>query len=113
MPSIGSTHEPPPKPQTSKEQVIHPSEFPIKFEDDGRTSNLRHHYLAILDFDLLIALLENPPCSYIVFVTPSKASLRWHIKTLFNTISRTYLSVTIFNTLSTSRDIYTHFLTRF
>ena len=30
---LDSTHEPSPEPQTPKERVIHPSEFPIKFED--------------------------------------------------------------------------------
>jgi hypothetical protein len=38
MPFPGSTHEPPPKPQTLKEKVLHPSEFPIKFKDYGNTS---------------------------------------------------------------------------
>ena len=42
-PSLGSTHEPSPKPQTPKEQVIHPSEFPIEFGDYGNTSKCRGH----------------------------------------------------------------------
>jgi hypothetical protein len=43
IPSLGSTHEPSPKPQTPKEQVIHPSEFPIEFRDYGNTSIHRGH----------------------------------------------------------------------
>jgi hypothetical protein len=42
-PSLGSTYEPPPEPQTSKETMLHPSEFPIKFEDYGNTSKLPWH----------------------------------------------------------------------
>jgi hypothetical protein len=38
IPSLGLTHEPSPKPQTPKERVIHPSEFPIEFRDYGNTS---------------------------------------------------------------------------
>ena len=38
IPSLGSTHEPSPEPRTPKEQVIHPSEFPIEFWDYGNTS---------------------------------------------------------------------------
>ena len=30
------THEPSPEPQTPMERLIHPSEFPIKFEDYGK-----------------------------------------------------------------------------
>jgi hypothetical protein len=36
-------HEPSPKPRTPKERVIHPSEFPIKFEDYGNTSKHSWH----------------------------------------------------------------------
>ena len=43
MPSLGSTHEPSPKPWTLKERVLHPSEFPIKLEDYGNTSKLSWH----------------------------------------------------------------------
>jgi hypothetical protein len=32
---LGSTREPPPEPRTLKEKLLHPSEFPIKFEDYG------------------------------------------------------------------------------
>jgi len=35
--------EPSPEPQTAKERVIHPSEFPIKFKDYGNTSKLSWH----------------------------------------------------------------------
>jgi hypothetical protein len=38
VPSIGSTYEP--EPWTRKETLLHPSKFPIKFEDDGNTSKL-------------------------------------------------------------------------
>ena len=38
IPSLDSTREPSPKPRTSKERLIHPSEFPIEFEDYGNTS---------------------------------------------------------------------------
>jgi hypothetical protein len=31
--SLDSTHEPSPEPQTPKDRIIHPSEFPIKFKD--------------------------------------------------------------------------------
>jgi hypothetical protein len=43
MPSLGSTHQPSPKPRTLKERVIHLSEFPIKFEDYDNTSKLSQH----------------------------------------------------------------------
>jgi len=43
IPSLGSTLEPSPEPRTSKERIIHPSEFPIKFEDPGNTSKLSWH----------------------------------------------------------------------
>jgi hypothetical protein len=36
--SLDLTHEPSPEPRTPKERLIHPSEFPIKFEDYGNTS---------------------------------------------------------------------------
>ena len=41
--SLGLTHEPSPEPQTPKEQVIHPLEFPIEFEDYGNTSKYLWH----------------------------------------------------------------------
>jgi hypothetical protein len=41
--SLDSTHEPSPKPWTSKERVIHPSEFPIEFEDYGTTLKISRH----------------------------------------------------------------------
>jgi hypothetical protein len=41
--SLDLTHVPLPEPQTSKERVIHPLEFPIKFEDYGNTS--KHFWL--------------------------------------------------------------------
>jgi hypothetical protein len=41
--SLDSTHEPSPEPRTSKERVIHPSEFPIKFEDYGNALKLFWH----------------------------------------------------------------------
>jgi hypothetical protein len=37
--SLNSTHELSLEPRTPKEGVIHPSEFPIEFEDYGNTSN--------------------------------------------------------------------------
>jgi hypothetical protein len=40
IPSLGSTYEPSLEPRTSKETMLHPSEFPIKLEDYGNT--LRH-----------------------------------------------------------------------
>ena len=40
IPSLDSTHEPSPEPQTSKEGVLHPLEFPIEFGDYGNTSKL-------------------------------------------------------------------------
>ena len=36
--SLDSTYETSPEPQTPKETLIHPLEFPIKFEDYGNTS---------------------------------------------------------------------------
>jgi hypothetical protein len=47
------------------------------------------------------ALLENPPCMYVLVVAHTKASLRRYIKTLFETILRTHQNVTVFDTLST------------
>ena len=41
--SLGSTLEPSPEPRTPKERVLHPSEFPIKFEDYGNTSKISWH----------------------------------------------------------------------
>ena len=43
IPSIGSNHEPSLEPQTPKESVLHPLEFPIKFEDYGNTSKISRH----------------------------------------------------------------------
>ena len=43
IPSLDSTHEPSPEPRTPKEKLIHPSEFPIKFEDYSDTSKLLRH----------------------------------------------------------------------
>ena len=43
IPSLGSTYEPSPEPQTPKETMLHPSEFPIKFKDYGDTSKLLRH----------------------------------------------------------------------
>ena len=36
IPSLDSTHEPSPEPQTPKERVLYPLEFFIKFEDYGK-----------------------------------------------------------------------------
>jgi hypothetical protein len=41
--SLGLTHEPPPKPQTPKETMLHILEFPIKFKDYSNTSKLSWH----------------------------------------------------------------------
>jgi hypothetical protein len=47
IPSIVLTYDPPPEPQTPKEQVIFPSEFPIEFKDHGNTLKIpRHEELA-------------------------------------------------------------------
>ena len=43
IPSLDLTHEPSPEPRTLKERVLHPSEFPIKFEDYGNTSKVFWH----------------------------------------------------------------------
>jgi hypothetical protein len=43
IPSIGSIYEPPPEPQTPKETLLHPSEFPIEFKDFGNTSKYFWH----------------------------------------------------------------------
>ena len=43
IPSLGLTYEPPPETRISKEWVIHPLEFPIKFKDYGDTSKLLRH----------------------------------------------------------------------
>jgi hypothetical protein len=43
VPSLDSTHEPSPEPRIPKERVLHPSEFPIKFEDYGNTSKISWH----------------------------------------------------------------------
>ena len=43
IPSLDLTHEPSPEPLTPKEILIHPSEFPIEFEDYGNTSKLSWH----------------------------------------------------------------------
>jgi hypothetical protein len=39
-PSLDLTVEPSPEPRTLKEAMLHPLEFPIKFKDYGRISNL-------------------------------------------------------------------------
>jgi len=41
--SLDLTHEPAFKPQTPKERLIHPSEFPIEFKDYGNTSKHWHN----------------------------------------------------------------------
>ena len=41
--SLDSTHEPSPEPQTSKERLIHPLEFPIEFENFVNTLKLSWH----------------------------------------------------------------------
>ena len=43
IPSVDSTHEPSPEPRTPKERLIHPSEFPIKFENYGNTLKISRH----------------------------------------------------------------------
>jgi len=43
IPSLDSTYEPSPEPQTPKETMLHPSKFPIKFKDYGNTSKLSWH----------------------------------------------------------------------
>ena len=43
VPSLVSTNEPSPKPQTLKERLIHPLEFPIKFGDYGNISKYYGH----------------------------------------------------------------------
>ena len=43
IPSLDSTREPSPKPQTLMARLIHPSEFPIKFKDYGNTSKYLWH----------------------------------------------------------------------
>jgi hypothetical protein len=43
VPSLDSIDEPSPEPQTPKERVIYPSEFPIEFEDCGNTSKYYGH----------------------------------------------------------------------
>jgi hypothetical protein len=43
IPSLDSTNEPSPKPQTPKERILHPSEFPVKFEDYGNISKISRH----------------------------------------------------------------------
>lgn len=42
-PSLDSSDEPSPEPRTPEERILHPSEFPIKFEDYCNTSNLSWH----------------------------------------------------------------------
>ena len=41
--SLDSTYEPSPEPRTPMETLIHPSEFPIEFEDYGSTSKYYGH----------------------------------------------------------------------
>jgi len=41
--SLDLTYEPSPEPRTPKKRVIHPLEFPIKFEDYGNTLKLFWH----------------------------------------------------------------------
>ena len=43
IPSLGLNYEPSPEPRTPKETMLHPSKFPIKFEDYGNTSKYRGH----------------------------------------------------------------------
>jgi hypothetical protein len=43
LPSLDSTVEPSPEPQILKEGMLHPSEFPIEFEDYSRTLILSWH----------------------------------------------------------------------
>ena len=43
LPSVDLSHEPSPKPQTLKERLIHPLEFPIKFGDYGNISKYYGH----------------------------------------------------------------------
>jgi hypothetical protein len=38
VPSLDSTREPSPESRTTKKRLIHPSEFPIEFEEYGNTS---------------------------------------------------------------------------
>ena len=41
--SLDSTLKPTPEPRTLKQTMLHPLEFPIKFEDYGNTSKLSWH----------------------------------------------------------------------
>jgi hypothetical protein len=43
LPSLDLTIDRSPKPQTTKEGMLHPSDFLIAFEDYGRASNLPWH----------------------------------------------------------------------
>ena len=43
IPTLDSTHEPTPEPQTLKERLIHPSEFAIEFRDYSNTSKYIWH----------------------------------------------------------------------
>jgi hypothetical protein len=43
VPSLDSTREPSPEPRTTKKRLIHPSEFPIEFEEYGNTSKHLQH----------------------------------------------------------------------
>ena len=54
VPSLDSTHEPSPKPRTPKKRLIHPSEFPIEFEDYGNTSKLSWHERHIKEVSLRV-----------------------------------------------------------
>ena len=54
IPSLGSTHEPSPKPQTLKERVVHPSEYSIEIKDYGNTSKLSRHEKNIKEVSLRV-----------------------------------------------------------
>ena len=43
VPSLDSTDEPSPEPQTLKETMLHSLDFPIEFKDYGNTSKLSWH----------------------------------------------------------------------
>jgi hypothetical protein len=59
VPSLDSTYEPSPGPQTPKERLIYPSEFPIKFGDFGNTSKCFGHEKLTCPIEELFLKIES------------------------------------------------------
>ena len=72
IPSVGLTYKPSPKPRTPRERLIHPSEFPIEFEDYGNTSKHYWHEKHTKEASPMVV----PPKKWLMEVKRSSEAIR-------------------------------------